>query len=443
MKERLKWGALAATLFASTIAGCGGGSTQTSAGIAGHSGVGGGAAGASGRGGQGGSSAGAAGSQAGGSSGGGPTDAGSEDAAGSSDAGDGPAPHVPGAPGTWAPVRRTAVWPPADSFDVLIHDSARNVLLLLGAGYQPEDPLDTWEFDLATSTWTNRLPSPAPARAAWPRNRSAFAAAYDSQRGRTLIFGGSNFYYYDELWEWDGSTGAWTALTPNPRPASWPVFRFGVAGAYDSDRGKFVIFAGQGRSATTPDYVLYNELWEWDAGTSTWTNRTPDPLPANWPGARDGHGMVYDRDRKRAVVFGGDATTTADLRLADLWEWDGAAGSWRDLTPPNLSAAVWPPARMFPATTYIPSRSSLLVAAGSEIDVAFDVWEWSAATSAWTDRTASPMPTDGWFSARSGSGCVFVPALNRAFLYGGSGFTGNGRGKLDDFWTWQPPDPGT
>jgi len=231
MKGQVRWGVLA-TLLASTIAGCGGGSPQTGAGTAGHGGAG---AGASGRGGHG-AAAGAAGSQAG-SSGGGPTDAGGDDAAGS-DAGDGGAPDVPpGAPGTWAPVRRTAVWPPADSSAVLVHDSARNVLLLLGAGYQPEDPLDTWEFDLATSTWTNRLPSPAPARAAWPRNRAAFAAAYDSQRGRTLIFGGTNFYYYDDLWEWDGSSGAWTTLTPTPRPASWPVFRYGVAGAYDSDRG--------------------------------------------------------------------------------------------------------------------------------------------------------------------------------------------------------------
>ncbi len=435
VKEPVKWGSLAAALFASTIAGCGGGATAPTAGTAGH----GGAAGASGRGGAGG----AAGSQAGGSSGGGPTDAGGEDAPGS-DAGDAGAPHAPpGAPGTWAPVRRTAVWPPADSGDVLIHDSARNVLLLLGAGYQPEDPLDTWEFDLATSTWTNRLPSPAPARAAWPRNRAAFAAGYDSQRGRTLIFGGTNFYYYDELWEWDGSTGAWTALTPNPRPPSWPVFRFGVAGAYDSDRGKFVVFAGAGRSTTTPDYVLYNDLWEWDADTSTWTNRTPSALPASWPGAREGHSMFYDPDRKRAVVFGGDSSTTGDLHLADLWEWDGASGSWRDRTPPNLAAAVWPPARMFAAAAYIPNRSSVLIIGGGyDIDVTQDVWEWSTATSAWTDRTASPIPTGAWPSPRSGAGCVFVPPLSRVFLYGGTGFTDNGRGKLDDFWRWQPPEPG-
>jgi hypothetical protein len=425
--------ALAAMLIAGALSGaCGGGSPQISAGTGGHGATGTAAAGASGGGG-----AGAAGGQAG--AGGGTTDAadampgdgGGSDLPGS-DTGDGGLSDLaPGPPGTWSPIPRSGgAWPPADEYAALVYDSARDVLVLLAAPQDPNLPLDLWEFALATSTWKNGYPSPAPSYSAWPRSRTGFGVAYDSRRGRTFLFGGVYAANFDDLWEWDGTSGTWMALTPNPRPPSWPLNRYGAGLAYDNDRGRLVLFGGVGLDPQVLGYLLHDDLWEWDAGAGAWTDRTPDPRPAAWPAARQYFGMAYDPDRKRFVVFGGDAGTVPQItgmRLADLWEWDGGAATWqqRAATP----TAVWPTARMPAATAYLAGRGGLFVYGG--YNILADLWEWSTTTSTWTNRT--PSPATAWPTGRGSAGVAFVPARNRVFLFGGP--------RLDDFWSWQPPDP--
>src|SRR5262245_52801193 len=60
---------------------------------------------------------------------------------------------------------------------------------------------------------------------------------------------------------------------------------------------------------------------------ATWNS-----LYGSWPAARYEHGMVYDSDLKRIVVFGGRAAATGPY-FGDLWEWDSARGAWNQRTP--------------------------------------------------------------------------------------------------------------
>lgn len=88
-----------------------------------------------------------------------------------------------------------------------------------------------------------------------PANRSGHAMAYDSQRGKTVLFGGYNGGSLGDTWEWDGAT--WQQVVPT---GASPVSRRLHAMVYDSQRGRTVLFGGY-------NGALLGDTWEWD-GTS-------------------------------------------------------------------------------------------------------------------------------------------------------------------------------
>jgi hypothetical protein len=56
--------------------------------------------------------------------------------------------------------------------------------------------------------------------------------------------------------------------------------------AYDSQRGKVVVFGGYDGLG-----VYAADTWEWDGNTGIWTNRTPSN-PTQTPSVRGGHAMA-------------------------------------------------------------------------------------------------------------------------------------------------------
>ena len=122
-----------------------------------------------------------------------------------------------------------------------------------------------------------------------PPVRYQHALAYDSARGKVVLFGGYGYppYLLSDTWEWDGS--AWNQRTP----AVSPPARYDHALAYDSARGRVVLFGGDDSR-----YAL-SDTWEWDG--NTWTQRTL----AVSPPARSAHSLAYDSARGRVVLFGG------------------------------------------------------------------------------------------------------------------------------------------
>src|SRR5260370_14021358 len=121
-----------------------------------------------------------------------------------------------------------------------------------------------------------------------------------------------------------GTAGASRNSLSSPVPSA----RWGHGLAYDSARGKTVLFGGLGASGFVGD------TWEWDSAAGTWTLRA-----TTGPGARYAHAMVYDSVRRKIVLFGGISCSFAFCLLGDTWEWDGAAGTW------TLRATTGPPAR--------------------------------------------------------------------------------------------------
>ncbi|HNT28296.1 MAG TPA: hypothetical protein PKH10_08985, partial [bacterium] len=250
-----------------------------------------------------------------------------------------------------------------------------------------------------------------------PVGREGSAMAYDSVRGKVLLFGGFNgAASTNETWEWDGAS--WTKLNPLTRPSA----RAGHAMAYDSARGKVILFGGAIESSN-------NETWEWD-GTN-WTQR----YPTNKPSARNSHAMTYDSVRGKVVLFGGGDYYDGDSHdYQDTWEWDGA--NWTQRTSTNK-----PTARTAHTMAYDSARGKVILFGGaSYYDNAShanqDTWEWNGTNWAQVKGPASTICTgaclctaDTCPSARKGHAMAYDRVREKTVLFGGSSVT-------EGTWEW-------
>jgi hypothetical protein len=186
----------------------------------------------------------------------------------------------------------------------LAYDSKRGRVVLFGGADAAEVLGDTWEWDGSRCTQISTT-GPGP--------RTFATMAYDSARRRVVLFGGNRVLfgktladniYLDDTWEWDGQT--WLQIK-----VSGPPPRAEAAMVFDSRRGRVVLFGGHNRASGERNWL--GDTWEWNG--KTWTQvSTIGPAP------RNGAAMVFDNDRGRTVLFGGSAGGVA---CGETWEWDG------------------------------------------------------------------------------------------------------------------------
>ncbi len=120
----------------------------------------------------------------------------------------------------------------------MAYDSARGAAILFGGtnnlGCSSDNMLgDTWAWN--GTAWMQKI-------ATGPSSRTTHALAFDAGRSLMVLFGGINFAtvpypLYGDTWAWNGT--AW-----NREATTGPSPRHGHAMAYDSARGVTVLFGG-------------------------------------------------------------------------------------------------------------------------------------------------------------------------------------------------------
>jgi hypothetical protein len=327
--------------------------------------------------------------------------------------------------------------PPARQTAAMTYDTVRREALLFGGADAVGAlvPDDLWGWN--GSDWRRVS---APSR---PGPRSDHALAFDSIRGRAVLYGGNGTA--TDTWEWDGA--AWYQI----QPAHDPGTRFGHSMAFDPLRGHTLLLGGGGGPRS--------DLWAWDG--SDWRRLTPsaprrrrdpaiaaDPTastllmfggsngddtwswsgtawtelqPAVQPPAREGHAMVTDLTRARIVLFGGGSGWPPSTAMQDHWEWSGS--TWSQRTP-----AALPPARSYHGMAYDALRDRIVLFGGESTTGASlaDTWEFDGAT--WAQRTPSHSPT-----ARERPSMAFDIQRGRTVVYGGAA------GRYDT-WEWDGND---
>jgi len=248
---------------------------------------------------------------------------------------------------------------------------------------------------LAQASYTQLAPSLSPSP------RSGIQGVSDGTN--MWVFGGSLSVsspplFSDEIWRFDGVHWAHVTTPVRPQPRDW------YAAAFDSVRGRYVLFGGRVFSAGTTADI--GDTWEFDG--STWIQQSPTIAPS----ARRWSSMVYDPTLGRCVLFGGSHLGTTFL--GDTWLWDGAA--WN-----QQSSSQGPSPRARGRFTYDHLRSRALYYGGksTSANVALtDTWSWIGAT--WSQITTSVQP--GW---NGGSGLIaygltYDSLRDRAVLVGGT-----------------------
>lgn len=236
--------------------------------------------------------------------------------------------------------------PPPLSKGIFVYDATRKVSVLFsGADSRDENSGDTWEWD--GRDWKEIKSKGPPARVHG-------LGAYDYKNKNVLIFGGfGSSGALDDTWTFDGKE--WKLVNANGPKDCLP---HGMI--YDETR-KVIVMITVMLNTDAATGKPNNEMWEWtgkdwrklpgivpsitglqafasfgneaiilydgnDGATWKYSSGKWNKITGSGPGIRMGHVMVYDKKRKRIVLFGGGKADTA-IRYNDTWEWDGK--EWR------------------------------------------------------------------------------------------------------------------
>jgi hypothetical protein len=233
-----------------------------------------------------------------------------------------------------------------------------------------------------------------------PGQRLGHSMAYDSARGRVVLFGGtgSNGLMAD-TWEWDGAS--WTQI-----PAEGPAPRAFAAMAYDSRIGRVVMYGGNGGAAG-----ILSDTWLWDGARWQLSNAKP-------AGPRQGHAMAYDNVRQVTVLYGGVSADGAELD--DTWEFDGA--QWLLVA----KGAPGPGPRQGHAMAYGSAQRQMLLFGGQTKGEVFDdTWQWDG--KAWNQLGKGGPPPRAYHAMAYHDNCDSI------VLFGGGA---QSVFSLSDTWEW-------
>ena len=180
------------------------------------------------------------------------------------------------------------------AYPAATYDKARNALLLFGGAVSAGQSRKTWKGTWTGSnyTWTDACTGACLTNG--PAARMGAAMAYDTSRNVAVMFGGCSGTcsaasdIFSDTWEWNGTS--WTQVS-----VTGPGARAFQAMAYDSRRGRVVMYGGEdaySASDTVPE--------EFDGTTWTRQDGTGHPTDYRWQLA-----MAFDQAHGFTVIYGG------------------------------------------------------------------------------------------------------------------------------------------
>ena len=213
--------------------------------------------------------------------------------------------------------------------DAAIAYDEENGVIVLFDGYGQDDRgrRDTWVYDFGEENWIQMDPEES------PKSQYGHYMIYDSLNRQMVMYGGHwsiwenersiSHGYSDGVWTYDYPSDTWTKVDT---ATSLPQ-RYWHTLAYDEDRGKMVVFGGSG--ATTP---VLDDTWLYDLSTNTWERLDTEEKPPE----RESSALVYDPVHEKFLLFGG-LRDIGEAPLNDLWILDTAEGTWREASSEPVS----------------------------------------------------------------------------------------------------------
>jgi hypothetical protein len=260
-----------------------------------------------------------------------------------------------------------------------VADEASNSIMVFGGNEGPivdQRPKavyleETWVFEPGDG-WTE-------VDEEMPSARARYGAAYDETGRRALLFGGryrdegadGSYDLFDELWAFDFQTREWSLVDAGGGPSP----RFYSSLAWDDQEQALYLFGGM----TNPDpmvIVVSEELWRFKDGQWEQLQSGGDV-----PSTRTFLGEVWDPERRRLVLFGGQVGDYWSYAYNETYALDVDSLEWSEL---NAGSGA-PSTRMHAQMTYDKTRDRYLLFGGhTDIGDGNDLWSMDPGSGSWS-----------------------------------------------------------
>ena len=178
-----------------------------------------------------------------------------------------------------------------------------------------------WEYNSANNTWTQKASVPGNPTRAWTTNFSIGQKGYMCGGAKD---NGSPLVHYDDLWEYDQSTNAWTQKANFGGGARAYAAGFSIG-------TKGYVGTGVDNSANPAIDIVTNDFWEWSSTNDTWTQK------ANFPGVARAHACAFSVGMKGYMGMGMD---TAFNGYSDFYEYEPVTNSWNQMANGHIGMAA-------------------------------------------------------------------------------------------------------
>ncbi|MEM3567438.1 MAG: fibronectin type III domain-containing protein [Thermoplasmata archaeon] len=201
---------------------------------------------------------------------------------------------------TWTRVYPTTS-PPGRYGHEIVFDKKNGVFVMYGGRDSWGALSDTWVYNYATNTWTQKITTQNPGGLEEP------AFAFDEGTGKCILFGGNTgTTLKGETWAYDVVQNTWNNLNPS----SSPTPRWLAKMTYLPQLKKLVMFGG---GTSTSETTFSNETWVLDAPTNKWTKLNL----ASFPRSRGANAQATDG--KSIYIFAGYAGRNPLVLFNDTW----------------------------------------------------------------------------------------------------------------------------
>ncbi|MFX1254392.1 MAG: Kelch repeat-containing protein [Promethearchaeota archaeon] len=258
----------------------------------------------------------------------------------------------------------------------MTYDSLNNKLILFG-GYESNGYLrDTWTYDYSTNQWTQIFPLTSPGV------RHSHAMVYDSANQKVILFGGHNQQFIlNDTWVYDFSSNNWTQMFPQTGPS----VRYGHTMVYDPVNQKVILFGGH---ADVSYGEINNDLWTYDYSSNNWAEFSPNTKPD----VRYWHGMAYDEDNEKIILFGGwtFSSNGTEIIYDDNWIYDQGVNEWTQTSP-----VLHPPARYLHSMVYDSVNHKVILFGGyNGTSPIGNTWVYDVSDNMWSSMDSLTVSTD-------------------------------------------------
>lgn len=253
---------------------------------------------------------------------------------------------------------------------------------------KPEVNLDL--KDLPDDTW--KLMQPQGDTFTHPKTEVGLV--YDELVGGVLYFGGCSAGYCNNVWLYHVGSNTWKEIMPwvkgKEEDTGKPIGQCGYYACYNNDLGLYFKHracsstadgrGGRGRDSNT---------WTLDVRKATWervAQGSHEGSNPSWPGAYCCYGLVYDRDARIALLYGGMEGEQ------QTWAFDFQQKKWSNLKP-----TISPPPLYLHSMVYDAANKVTIVfggqtggyEAGKTLN---ETWAFSHAKNSWEKRNPRNAP---------------------------------------------------